>query len=75
MRRPKSRTMKVLERVPSAAGSAVHPGASMTVKPGLKAASAAPSVSRRNMFCANRLCQAYSVMTRTGSRWAGSAPA
>jgi len=32
--------MKVPVRVPSVAGSAVQPGASMTVKPGSKSASA-----------------------------------
>ncbi len=67
--------MKVPLRVPCASGSARQEGAERTVKWGSNAASAAGSSSRRNMLRANSACQASSVTTRTGIRWAGSAPA
>src|SRR5215813_1351612 len=60
------------ERVPCLSGSALKLGTSITVNCGVT--SGADS-STMNRWRANKLCHAYSVITRTGTRYGGSAPA
>ncbi len=67
-RRPKSSRMNVWLLVPSSSGSAFKRGMSMTVNSGTWLRNFSGSNSRMNMLRANRLCQAYSVMMRTGMR-------
>ena len=69
----KSTTMKVSDRVPSAAGSASRFGQSMMVNSGWKSASSS-AAGRTSRLRMNSECQAYSVTTRTFTRFAGSAP-
>ena len=71
----KLRIMNVSDSVPSVAGSALKLGMSMTVNCGSWAACFAASFSGMNMLRTNMLCHAISVTIRTGSRYAGSAPA
>ena len=66
--------MTVSERQPWRAGSAWKLGQFRMVKSGMKPASSARS-GRRSRWRMKRPCQASSVMTRTFSRCAGSAPA
>src|ERR1700680_208068 len=74
IRRPRLTRMKVSERVPSTFGSAFKEGSEMTVKSGSKFISSS-AFGLMNRLRANRLCQAYSVTTRTRSRWRWSAHA
>ena len=66
--------MKASLLVPSRSGIARKLGQWMSVKSGWKAASTSASNSRTNMLRTNRLCHAVSVITRTLSRYSGSAP-
>ncbi len=59
--------MKVSELTPSRSGEAFISGACRMVKPGRNAARSA-SAGRMNMLRAKSVCQALSLMNRTGSR-------
>ena len=67
--------MKASLRVPSISGIAWKRGALMTVNAGMCSARSPGSWICRNMLRANSECQASSVITRTGRRYLGSAPA
>ena len=68
------RITKFPARVPSEAGSAAKLGAWSTRASG-RCAWSSSSVGSMKRVRAKRACQALSVTTRSGSRWAGSAPA
>ena len=67
-------TIAQSDRVPCFAGSALNDGAQITVNSGVCAASS-PTVGTMKRLRTNRLCQAYSLIMRTGRRYSGSAPA
>src|SRR5699024_3040088 len=74
MRSFKEMTTNVSEVVPSTLGSALQVGADKIVNPG-SCSSYSSSVGVINNLSANKLCQAYSLITSTGRRYFSSAPA
>ncbi len=73
--RAKSSAMNEPVRVPSIAGFASKDGAQRIVSSGTCRRYASRLPGFRNMLRANRLCHAYSVTTRTGSRYSACAQA
>ena len=60
--------MKVSLRVPSSSGTALKLGMLTMVKSGTWRRYSSAPFKGMNMLRAKRLCQAYSVMMRTGNR-------